>query len=66
MVSAFGASYSFSSITSGDSGDYTCEAQNSIGATTEIITLDVQCKYVWKLYQIDKYRSESVYIYVCF
>uniref|UniRef100_A0AAY5KHK1 B-cell receptor CD22 n=1 Tax=Esox lucius TaxID=8010 RepID=A0AAY5KHK1_ESOLU len=44
---ASGRRYSISNITSEDSGEYYCEAQNKYGRlTASTVSVDVQCKYI--------------------
>ncbi|MBN3295612.1 CD22 protein, partial [Amia calva] len=46
-----GQSFNITEISSGDSGQYYCEAQNKHGAhNSTAVTVDVQCEYIFGLF----------------
>ena len=48
----FRADYSIDSVTTSDSGTYTCNVTNPIGSDSTTITVEVTCTYIIALYHI--------------
>ena len=46
----YGHMLEFTNINRSRAGEYKCEASNECGNGTEMATIDVQCKYMWKLF----------------
>ena len=46
----YGHMLEFTNINRSQAGEYKCEASNECGNATETATIDVQCKYMWKLF----------------